>query len=327
VDQRSIERFTEPLRAEVFARFAATDVKDVGGFESFVFEADIAGARRILKVTDGLRRTEQQLLAELDFVDYLAARGAEVARPVRSPAGRLVEEVPTPDGPPFLAYTFEKAPGALSRAEHLTETQVEHYGALTGRLHALTKDYRPSSPDRRREDWQADWILEEKHLPDSARERARALLAKLDALPRDRDSYGLLHTDLHSGNIFIAPDRFTVIDFDDCAYAWFIYDIAVVLYYAAWFGESEDREEQAARFLEPFLRGYARENRLDPLWLELIPDFLFFRSLVMVRVAHELLAGNPPERWRKTAARILDVVENGTPILPLDYARFAKFLS
>ncbi|HWG85956.1 MAG TPA: phosphotransferase [Deinococcales bacterium] len=326
MDQRTIERFTDGIRAEALARYGLSDAKSLGGFESFVFEGEIGGAPGVVKVTDGIRRTEEQLLGELDFVEYLAARGAEVARPVRSPAGKLVESVPMPDGPPFHAYAFERAPGALTRADRMSEDEVEHYGAVTGRLHALAKDYRPSRPEWRRDDWQADWILEEKHLPEVALERAAALLGRLDALPRGRDEYALLHTDLHNGNLFLHDGRLTVIDFDDCAYAWFPYDIAVVLYYAAWFSESEDRSDFAARFLASFLKGYARENRLDPQWLGTIPDFLNFRSLVMVRVGYELLESGASERHLQLGRRLIGAVERGEPILPLDYPSFARYL-
>lgn len=53
------------------------------------------------------------------------------------------------------------------------------------------------------------------------------------ALPRDPVGYGLIHQDTHTGNLFLAKDgQMTLFDLNDCCYGWYIYDIALVLFYA-----------------------------------------------------------------------------------------------
>lgn len=50
----------------------------------------------------------------------------------------------------------------------------------------------------------------------------------LHALPKDADSYGLIHNDFNDGNFTVDydNDNITAFDFDDCCYFWFMYDIA-----------------------------------------------------------------------------------------------------
>jgi Ser/Thr protein kinase RdoA (MazF antagonist) len=44
------------------------------------------------------------------------------------------------------------------------------------------------------------------------------------------DSTGLIHADLHPGNALFWHDEVRVIDFDDCGFGYWLYDIAVALW-------------------------------------------------------------------------------------------------
>ena len=61
---------------------------------------------------------------------------------------------------------------------------------------------------------------------DRDRERLHAALGRL---PRDPLWFGMIHADLHHGNLLADGERLTVIDFDDCAFGWHLYDLAVAL--------------------------------------------------------------------------------------------------
>ncbi|OQY33837.1 MAG: hypothetical protein B6I38_03100 [Anaerolineaceae bacterium 4572_5.1] len=92
--------------------------------------------------------------------------------------------------------------------------------------------------------------------------RDHELKTYIDTLPKDRAGYGLIHQDAHGGNFFIKDGAITLFDFDDCMYGWFIYDIAMVLFYAA-LGK-EDMAAFTKTFMGDFLQGYAQENMLAP---------------------------------------------------------------
>lgn len=55
------------------------------------------------------------------------------------------------------------------------------------------------------------------------RDRLRAELAAFGTAP---DRYGLIHADLVFENILTGADGIRVIDFDDCGYGWYLFDIA-----------------------------------------------------------------------------------------------------
>ena len=48
-------------------------------------------------------------------------------------------------------------------------------------------------------------------------------------LPHDRQNFGMIHADLHPGNLIRHQDGLHVIDFDDAGFGWYIYDFAVAL--------------------------------------------------------------------------------------------------
>ena len=106
-----------------------------------------------------------------------------------------------------------------------------------------------------------------------------------DNLPKSRETYGLIHQDAHAGNFFLdEKGEITFFDFDDCAYSWFMNDIAIVLFYLV-LGE-EDQATFTREFMTNFLRGYREENQLGERWLREIPSFLKLREIDLYAVIH-----------------------------------------
>ena len=121
-------------------------------------------------------------------------------------------------------------------------------------MHRLTKDYAPPNPAWRRPEWDSETNMEVMHfLPPEAAEiqaQLQALMAHLQSLPRDRESYGLVHQDAHAGKLLRRRGgNITLFDFDDCVYGHFIYDIAMVIFYAV----MSDFERAHARVLRSVL--------------------------------------------------------------------------
>ena len=259
------------------------------GFESFIYEFETGDCAYILRVAHSIRRNVNLIHGEVDWINYLSAGGAPVAKAIRSDLGRLVEVVDDGVGGQFLLTSFIKARGETPTKENMTPNFFENYGRLLGRMHSLSKRYRLRNIEWRRPRWNDPIMLEvEKYLPESDTligQRFRELMDHLHKLPKDKDSYGLIHQDAHAGNLFVdKAGAITLFDFDDCAYSWFMNDIAIVLFYAAMW------EEEAGGFTEEFMRsflqGYMSENRLDPGWLKEIPYFLKLREIDLYAVIH-----------------------------------------
>ena len=340
MDKAIRDRYGDAILQEVAARYGQTPgaLTALGGFESFIYRFDDNGAPVILRVTHSLRRSPDLIRGEVDWINALAMGGAAVARALLSARGELVEEIDDGAGGCFLATAFAFAPGRPPWEAGWTPARIDAYGRLLGRMHALTKDYRPADPAWRREAWPATFEAEIAGLlrGDDAPLLARyqALTRRIEARPRGRDDYGLIHFDAHEANLHIDGDRVVLFDFDDCAYNWFIADIAIVLFYRV--TNRDEPERVAADFLPGFLRGYTAENRLDPRWLAAIPDFLTTREIdlyAVIRRSYDLPEVTPaaveaiPHDWPRRFMRgRRERLLAEQPYLDLDFSALADYL-
>ena len=70
---------------------------------------------------------------------------------------------------------------------------------------------------------------------DQVKKIATVLMDEIKALPIERETFGLMHGDIHPGNFHYDGKELTIFDFDDAAYNYFIHDLAMVLYYSVLF--------------------------------------------------------------------------------------------
>ncbi|MBE2220614.1 MAG: phosphotransferase [Anaerolineae bacterium] len=292
-------RYNDEILAEARQRYGIDEdkIQLLDGFESFMFAYKKNDADYILRLSHSRRRTPDMIRGEVDWINYLAAGGAGVAKAVLSDNGALVELIDDGEGDQFLATAFVKAKGAPVRKGFWDEPFFENYGRLLGRIHRLSKSYTLANPSWHRGSWNdaANLSIREYLENDGTLvgERNEALIAYLEALPQDPDSFGMIHQDAHAGNFFVDDDgQITLFDFDDCLYGHFVYDLAMVLFYAV--TNREDADEFAPVFWEPFWRGYCEENELDSSWLKEIPHFMKLREIDLYAV---LMRDYSPETW------------------------------
>jgi amicoumacin kinase len=326
MEQRIKDRYNDAILQEAMHRYGiqSDQIHLLDGFESYIYEFHRADGDFILRIGHSLRRRPSLIHAEVDWINYLAAGGVSVARAIQSQNDQLVEEIDDGMGGQFLATAFVKARGQHPRRSGWTPALFETYGQLIGKMHSLTQRYTPTNPDWRRPTWNdADMEFVERFLPATEAttlQRYRDLRAHLDALPMQRDSYGLVHYDSHGGNLFIDDaGSITLFDFDDCCYSWFANDIAIVLFYNA-IGEA-DETAFTRLFMTHFLRGYRKVNQLDPRWLSEIPNFLKLREIELYSVIHrDFDVDNIADAW---CARYMHnrkhKIENDVPFLAFDF--------
>jgi amicoumacin kinase len=258
-------------------------IKLLDGFESFIYEFDRPDGDFILRIGHSSRRSPAMIHGEVDWINYLSDHGVTVARSILSRAGNLVEPIEDGTGDAFLCTAFVKARGGLAKQDKINERLFLNYGRLLGHMHSLAKDYTPSNPAWARYAWDSpENNTPDRQLPATEvviRHKYQVLFEQLRDLPRDRNGYGMIHQDAHTGNMFVDDDYvMTLFDFDDCVYGHFIYDIAMVLFYIAGWG-GDDIPGFTARFMPVFFQGYREYNRLDPVWLKEIPRFLKLREI------------------------------------------------
>jgi Ser/Thr protein kinase RdoA (MazF antagonist) len=97
----------------------------------------------------------------------------------------------------------------------------------------------------------------------------------IDSLGQDKAVYNLIHADLHQGNYLFNNGTVRAIDFDDCGWGHFAYDIAITFWYL---GQHPALPEMRAAFL----KGYRSERDFPAEHEALIDTFLALRSLLMI---------------------------------------------
>ena len=332
MEHRIKSRYNDDILKEAMQRYgiAPESIRLLDGFESFMYEFERDQAEYILRIGHSLRRSIPMIQGEVNWINYLVKGGVPAARAIFSENDRLVELIDDGQGEHFLATAFVKARGQHPNRSEWTPRFFEAYGAMMGRMHALSKRYEPD-PSTWRPQWDDPINMVGQFLPPSeeiAAEKYCALMAHLNTLPKDADSYGLIHQDAHTGNLFVdEAGNITLFDFDDCVYGWFIYDIAMVLFYVVPFDPS-GASNFTGEFMPHFLRGYRHENHLDAAWLKEIPYFLKQREIDLYALIHRSFDVNSlDDPW---AARYMSGrkqrIEDGVPFIDFDFESLAGCL-
>jgi Ser/Thr protein kinase RdoA (MazF antagonist) len=262
---------------------------------------DVAGRRFALRLHRPGYHTAAEIHGELAWVAALRADGV-----VATPA-----VVPTASGRPFATVTV---PGLGERHAVLfewvagTSPEPTDAAALTGcfgtlgditaRLHRHARSWRPPAGFARF-DWTWRTMLGAAGRWGSWRDgvtgavtgpagaAAAALLGRAAATMERRlrrfgptpDRFGLIHADLRMANLLIpvagGPARVTVIDFDDCGFGWYLFDLAASLSFI-------EHLDVVARLVDAWLDGYLRHLPLTPDERTMIPTFVLLRRLMLV---------------------------------------------
>lgn len=333
MEKRIRERYSQLILEKAMGRYGIDSrrIRLLDGFESYMYQFERDDGEYVLRLAHTFRRSENLINGEVDWINYLARGGASVARAVLSEHGRLVEPIEEGRGGHFLATAFVRArgkhPGKVGWSPELYRT----YGHLLGRIHALSRNYEPADPAWRRPEWDDPVMLEVmRFVPASETEvieKYRGVLEQIRRLPRGIESYGLIHQDAHGGNLFVdAEGRITLFDFDDCVYSWYIYDIAMVLFYMV--VGRDDAPEFTEEFMSHFLPAYVSECSLEGAWLDKIPFFLKLREIDLYAVIHRSFdVEHLDDPWcRRYMDGRRERIEEGLPFVDFDFRNLAMLL-
>ena len=226
--------------------------------------------------------------SELAWLKALRAdTDLQVPEPVRTTAGKLTamassREVPDPRVCSVLRWMDGRVHAAAPRPVHL-----RRLGSVMARLHNHASQWRlPPGFVRIRWDWDtffgdtmvyggidaADvWDL----IPDDLRRRfdrvASRMAGVMTQLGEGSDQVGLIHADLHLDNALFWHGDVRVIDFDDCGFGFWLYDLAVALW------ELRHRSDYQ-QFRAALIDGYSQHRQL-PAGLAYLDDFIAARDI------------------------------------------------
>lgn len=222
--------------------------------------------------------------SELAWLDALRAE-AGIRTPVPIPAtdgGRVVEVEHA-----RFAVLFEPLPGREPAEDDLTE-KFHVLGELTARMHAHAATWRRPSWFRRfawdlpamlgdRPRW-GSWTdgmgvgPAERAVLGAAADR---VVARLNAFGAGPERFGLIHADMRLANLLVDGRDIYVIDFDDCGFGWYLYDLGAALSFL-------EHDPRVPEWCDSWSRGYRAVRPLPPSDVDEIPTFVMLRRLMLV---------------------------------------------
>lgn len=296
-------RRLRPLAREALAQYglAGAPLRPLKHWNNTTFAVQAGPRRLVLRLNRPGFQEAAAIRSELQWLQALRAAGLRVSEPVPALDGQLVVRAGAPGVPePRDCALFAWLPGRfLDR--RLGVAQVEAVGRFAAQLHAAA--FTPP-PGFGRKTWDLATLLGGD--PGIDREAIRALLkpgegrviaavcASLEKaftdLGRGPQTWGLIHADLHPGNLLFAGGEVGAIDFDDCGWGVYLYDLAVAL--------AELRPHPEYPRLRPaLLRGY-RQGRDLPAALEDHLDTFIAGRLLGLAIWTAGVADHPQNRAR-----------------------------
>lgn len=183
--------------------------------------------------------TRAEITSELNWLTALqAVPGLRCVRPVADAAGHLLQQA---GGHSVVAFAPITAAREVTAGDDL-EHWFSELGAISARLHAHARGWTPP-PGFSRKRWDCDTILGDaphwgrwQDAPGLTAD-GHATLARLSRDLRTRlvaygtglGRFGLIHADLRLTNLLLDAQGLWAIDFDDCGFGWWMYDLASAL--------------------------------------------------------------------------------------------------
>jgi len=293
-DPTQIFRKAIPKKIAELYDFRVQDIEWKRDRHPEFYEINSTYGKFVLRATSPIHRSCSLLESEADWILFLALHGIPAAKPIRSHGGKYVELIEVCDISRNLML-FEKAPG--SRPTDWTCQLIERCGELLGKMHSVTAKYEPICSLIKRPQWHEKTVYNE--INEAIKEKVfddPEILRKFDAtmkfiqaLPKNSETYGLIHSDFHARNFFVENEQITLFDFDD----WFVSDIATSIFFSiqypvdmrSWIipATTENlikRRGLVEMFVKHFLIGYRRIRSLGTECPKLIIEFIKLKTII-----------------------------------------------
>ena len=280
-----------PIKAEKIEFF--------GQSENVTFRIKVAGsdAHYSLRLHRPGYNTIEELRSERMWTSVLSDVGVTVQNGIRSSSGDnyyVLVDIPGIGEQCYAGMTtwVEGVPlsshleSCESSAERLK--QFRRMGELLATMHNQSAEWTPPPQfERRRLDvdallgeapfWGRFWehpelSQNESELLNRIRDELRASLI---AYGESEQNFGLIHADLNPENLIYTGEDLAVIDFDDAAYGWHLYDITAALIE---FIDDPGIEE----LRHALLAGYQTYRPLEVKDLNMLPDFQLIRGMAII---------------------------------------------
>ncbi len=268
--------------------FDNAHIKLIHYSENHTYKVTSNNTTSILRISRVKYHTLNQIKSELKWIDALSCKtNLLVAKPIGSRSGNMAETVELDSGQKFICCMFEYIAGITPEFSDLKDSipLFNELGYKTAILHNFCKSWGEAAAlDRPKWDCEstigdkAKWgswkyfegfIKPEIELLDEAKNTIEHHISDYGC---NKDNFGLIHSDIRFANLIQTDTDVFIIDFDDSAFSWYMYDIACSL---SFIEDDANISELACAWLE----GYAKQSSLDCKDIKMIATFIMMRRL------------------------------------------------
>lgn len=261
-------------------------------------------------------KPREETISELEWLSVMKSKGLILPEAVPNREGAFVTDAATIGGQRFYSTLLKWIEGERLEKGVLSEEATRKMGAMMAKLHEASNDFNPSvgfvRPTWGIQSFKRDWAhlrLHHRHfISDEAFElystAATKVTDRLGMFTSHERNYGMIHADLHIGNIVFRDDEPYPIDFGRCGFGYHLYDIAQSIMGL--------HPPQRAHFIE----GYERIRQMDDEAIKKLECFF----IMAIIEAYSFHAENPFEtegliEEQPYAQAILRAYVDGAPFL------------
>jgi Ser/Thr protein kinase RdoA (MazF antagonist) len=291
--QETVKKFHQVAKSAIqfYPNLASSTVDLLNYSENATYLVKTNSEKLILRVSRLDYHTKSEIENELRWLELIDRESdIIVSLPMAGLNGEYVQTVKQGNDQFFCTlFTFLEGSAPDENKESDLIENFESLGAITALLHENSMNIRGLYATLKRLTWDFETILGEK--PKFGRwqdglgitpERAELyqkvsdkIKSRLLAFGKGPDRYGLIHSDLRLANLLVENNQMKVIDFDDCGYGWYLFDLATSLSFI------EDNP-YVPKLIEAWLKGYRKVRPLSKEEEQEIPTFVMMRRLQLV---------------------------------------------
>ena len=262
--------------------------------------------------------------SELVFLDAMRKADLPVPAPVPKLDGKLLTTIITPGVPAGRIVSLMRWVDGRRLSQGLRPAHFKALGQMIARLHEFSESWQPPD-DFERPIWDWEGQLGGKYFEDPIEELIASMPRKfqepfkivsgkarevMQELGKGTNAYGLIHSDLYPENLLFKAGEVFPIDFEDCGYGYWIWDMAPPLSIAPWTVEW-------GWIRDALLEGYSKIRTLPDKQLRHLDLFIATHCATMVLWASMFIKNDPAmqteyEKWRnREGNKLLHYFEHG----------------
>lgn len=268
---------------------------------------------QILRFTDPDFRSFPELVAELNFVNYLHAVDIAVAPALAALDGAWAFPAECASGI-LTCSSIAYAPGleVQEGSPHWNGRFFQEWGRSLARIHEAARLFQPAPAAPKRWQWNEEILLAraEQLIPAADKkslEEFQEVSTRCSALAKTPVNFGMIHADHAPQNFRYNAENslLTAFDFGNCCYHWFLADLAISL-------STIRRRANSESIREKILEGYSSIRALPADYSEQIDLFIRLRVLYVYLSRLHLWGAARTAEQEKSLAAFRDFVQEKT---------------